>query len=126
MAGTEEITLYDSQGNAVVYIADDESTISTWSGKPVAYLDDGSDNEPNVYGFNGKHLGWFLKGIVRGHDGNAVVGVKPPGFSKFKPFKGFKQFKPFKAFKQFAPFRPFLTNNWSSIPWEEFWLDGGN
>ncbi len=34
-------------------------TIYLWGGKPVAYLSAESDDGFHVYGFNGKHLGWF-------------------------------------------------------------------
>jgi hypothetical protein len=39
------------------------------SGKPVAYLDSDAA-EPGgfmVYGFNGKHLGWFVNGVIWDH-----------------------------------------------------------
>src|SRR5207244_3429043 len=36
----DELSLFDSHGNAVAYVAlPDDSTIYTWVGKPVAYLD---------------------------------------------------------------------------------------
>jgi len=78
----------------------------------VAYLDADSASGFHICGFNGKHLGWFVGGIVRAHDGNAACAVKERLRStQFEPFKGFKQFKPFKGFKEFAPrslqlFRP--------------------
>ena len=55
---TQEISLYDSVGEAVAYIdSDDELNIYLWRGKPVAYLE-----HISLYGFNGKHLGWFKDG----------------------------------------------------------------
>jgi hypothetical protein len=109
----DEITPFDGRGRASAYIApDDEGTIYLWSGKPVAYLDADSASGFHICGFNGKHLGWFVGGIVRAHDGNAACAVKERLRStQFEPFKGFKQFKPFKGFKEFAPrslqlFRP--------------------
>jgi 4-fold beta-flower domain-containing protein len=57
----DETTLFSSQGKPTAYIADD-STIYLWSGKPVAYLYPDSVNDGlNIYGFNGKHLGWFCE-----------------------------------------------------------------
>lgn len=117
-----EETLFNTNGQAVSYIAyDDEETIYMWGGKPVAYLD-GED----IYGFNGKHLGWFQDGILRDHDGNIV------GFNKnaanvslaFEPFKAFKQFKPFRAFKEFAPFKPFYHSSYSQHSLEAFLMRG--
>ena len=68
-ASAEEITLYDSAGEAAAYIDTAErNTIYLWSGEPAAYLrKDGS--VPDIYGFNGRHLGWLEKGIVRDHEG---------------------------------------------------------
>ncbi len=112
--GESEISLYNSNGEAVAYIAvNDDFTIYLWDGEPVAYLDD-----DDVYGFNGKHLGWFSQGIIIDHDGNSPCVIKNsyPGFTQFEGFKGFKSFKPFKGFKNFAPFKPFTSYRFSSIP----------
>jgi hypothetical protein len=129
MLRDEEISLFDSQGTPVAYIAAEreERTIYMWSGQPAAYLDDSSDDEFSIYGFNGKHLGWFVGDVVRDHQGNAVGGTrKMIGSVGFEPFKSFKQFKPFKAFKEFAPFRPYFTTTWSSTPLAEFLMGGAN
>jgi hypothetical protein len=110
----EEITLFDPDGNPVAYVApDDENTIYLWSGKPVAYLEG-----ENIYGFNGKHLGWFEEGIIWDHEGNRVGFIKGtlPVLAKFEPSKASKQFKPFKAFKEFAPFKPFKSTRVSKTP----------
>jgi len=108
----DEVSLYNSKGNAVAYIdVEDDLTIYFWGGKPVAYIDD-----RDVYGFNGNHLGWFSDGAIINHDGDVpcVVKERHPGFTNFEEFKGFKEFKPFKAFKEFSPFKPFETNRFSS------------
>ena len=114
----DEITLFSGSGDAVAYIAvSDELTIYLWSGKPVAYLTEDSSGGFNVYGFNGKHLGWFIGGVVRDHKGDAACAIKEVMPStKFESFKAFKQFKPFKAFKEFAPFRPYFSNSFGQIP----------
>ena len=50
-----EETLFDSGGKPIAYIDHaDEATIYSFAGKPLAYL--GGDN---IFGFNGKHLGWL-------------------------------------------------------------------
>lgn len=125
-AGDEdETTLFGATGNAVAYIAED-LTIYLWSGKPVAYLDQDDAGGFHVYGFNGKHLGWFVRGVLRDQIGAAVGAVKevfrspPTG----EAFKSFKEFKPFKSFKEFAPFRPTFSNEWSETPLKLFLLQG--
>ena len=126
-AQEEETTLFDSNGNPVAYIAleSDEPTIYMWSGKPVAYLESSPSGGFSIYGFNGKHLGWFVKGIARDHDGNGACGVHDVANSpKPEPFKAFKEFKPFKEFKEFEPFRPTFTLKWSSTPCGVFLFEG--
>lgn len=55
-----ETTLYDLKGQAVAYLAHDgDSTIYLWSGPAVAYV-----KEQRIYAWKGKHLGWFIDGIV--------------------------------------------------------------
>lgn len=119
----QDISLFNSEGKAVAYVDTDgdDLTIYLWSGKPVAYL-----YEENIYGFNGKHLGWWVKGIIRDHDGDAVGATKKAinMNTGFEPFKGFKELKPFKSFKEFAPFKPFWSTSWSSESFKIFLLKG--
>jgi hypothetical protein len=119
---TDDLDFYDSRGRAVAYVAaDSDLTIYLWTGKPVAYLD-----KENVYGFNGKHLGWLANGAIYDHDGNIVAASADrfKGTVTTPPIKGFKQFEPFKSFEQFAPFKPFFTLNWSEMPALAFFLGG--
>lgn len=118
----DELDLFDSEGRAVAYLdPTEELTLYLWAGQPVAYLEG-----ENIYGFNGKHLGWYLNGRVFDHDGK-VVAASPRAFSSpVSPagLKSFKQFKPFKSFKEFAPFRPLLSASWSSVPAHVYFLQG--
>jgi len=121
----DEVSLFDSKRKPVAYVAED-LTIYLWSGKPVAYLQKDSSGGVHVYGFNGKHLGWFVKGIVRDHKGKVAGGIKEvfSAPTEFESFKSFKQFKPFKSFREFAPFRPFIANTWSDTSLKLFLLTG--
>ncbi len=113
-----EITLFDVGGNPISYIQISNGTIFLFSGEPVAYLDD----ETNVYGFNGKHLGWFQDGIIWDHNGDSIGFLENTSKSvtKYEPFKSFKKFEPFKSFKEFAPFQPFKSLNISKLSFEQF------
>ena len=123
----DEVTLFNGAGKADAYIAlDDEMTIYLWSGKPVAYLEKDSDSGYHVYGFNGKHLGWFVKGVIWDHEGNGSCAVKEVlRTTEFEPFKAFKQFKPFKSFTQYAPYRPSFTNKFGDTPCRFLLAEGG-
>lgn len=118
-----ETTLFDQNGRPLAYIAtDDDLTIYTFNGEPLAYL----DNKNNIYGFNGRHLGWFEENTIWDHQGQKVGFTKKscPVYTQFEPFKGFKQFKPFKGFKQFAPFKPYKSSIVSNIGLLDFLKEG--
>jgi hypothetical protein len=118
-----ERTLFDNYGNAIAYIAhNDEDTVYLWGGKPVAYV----KNSNQIYGFNGKHLGWYEGDIVRNLAGEKVGfnNKSLPVFSNFEPFKSFKEFKPFKGFTEFAHNKPFYKNTQSGISLSDFFLAG--
>lgn len=92
-----EETLFDIAGVPVAYISfDNDSTIYIWNGKPVAYL-----YEDMIYGFNGKHLGWYVQGEVRNLQGQIC------GFNKFAA-DVYTQFEPYKAYKQYSPYRSYM------------------
>ncbi len=117
-AQAREISLYDSEGEAVAYIdTNDEMNIYLWDGKPVAYLDGSS-----IYGFNGKHLGWFQEGIIWDHKGYAVGFVEGAinKLTKLERLKGLQQLAPLKALQELEPLEPLFTNRWSKVPLEIF------
>ena len=126
-SASDDVTLFDSNGRAVAYIAlDDEMTIYLWGGKPVAYLDSDSRGGFHVYGFNGNHLGWFIGGVIRDHRGDAACAIKEMFQStQPEPFKSFKEFKPFKSFKEFAPFRPAFSSTFSNTTCQFLLASGG-
>ena len=67
VARGEEIALLNRLGVGVAYVDTSDATIYLWSGVPTAYLAGDS-----IYGFTGRHLGWFEEGIVRGNRGKRV------------------------------------------------------
>ena len=124
----EEITLYDSAGEAAAYIdIADRNTIYLWSGEPAAYLlKEGS--VPDIYGFNGRHLGWLENGSVRDHEGLMAGFTKGSlnmhtGQEHYRPQK---MQKPFRAQPEFPPQRPFYRNSFSGTPLRELLMQGRN
>lgn len=64
-----EISLFNKSGEAVAYLIDDyERTIYLWDGQQTAYL----FNERQIYGINGKHLGWFIDGVIFNTHGERI------------------------------------------------------
>lgn len=123
----DEVTLFNGAGKADAYIAvDDELTIYLWGGKPVAYLEKDSSGGYHVYGFNGNHLGWFVKGIIWDHEGKASCATKEAMSStEYEPYKAYKQYKPYKAYTQYAPYRPYFSNSFGDTPCRFLLGEGG-
>jgi len=116
-------TLFNSKGEPVAYISRDQNkTIYTWNGYPVAYL-----NGYNVYGFNGLHLGWLINDIIYDFNGDRI------GFSSSTcPVSVFEEPPKTKAFpvdkirpRYEAPPLPNLGFNISTEDFEEFLRKGG-
>ncbi len=62
-------TLFNRDGRPVAYLhADYHGSIFLWDGHAVAYLYD----DRHVYGFNGRHLGWFVDDILYTNDGARI------------------------------------------------------
>jgi hypothetical protein len=120
-----EVSLYDSEGRPVAYLADD-LTIYLWSGKPVAYFYSGN-GATHVYGFNGKHLGWFDKGLIRDSEGDAACGVKSVvRLPQIEPIKSIKEIKPIKSVREIPPIKPISSMTWGDVPCSIFLALGGD
>jgi hypothetical protein len=122
-----EVPLFDGQGAAVAYIAVEEDlTIYTWSGKPVDYLIADDSGGFHVYGFNGKHIGWFLRGVIWDQAGGASCVVKEAlNSTQLESLKGLKELKPLKSLRELAPLRPLLSNSFGDTPCQFLLAEGG-
>jgi len=71
-----------------------------------------------VWGFNGKHLGWFEDGIIRDLKGYALGCIKGAVDINYnpQPLKGQKQLRPLKSLKELEPIKPLKIDEWSSLP----------
>ena len=87
-----EKSLFNKNGDAVAYLTDDYNrTIYLWDGQQVAYL----FNDRHIYGANGKHLGWFIDGVIFNPSGERIgftANTCPVPPSK-EPIKLKKRFK---------------------------------
>jgi len=113
----EEVALYNNSGTPVAYIStDDASTIYLWSGIPVAYLEE-SAGEANVWGFNGKHLGWFENGVIWDDRGNGACAIEAalPNFGKPQPVKSLRRLKPPKRQHKLTPLKPIISRRFGKI-----------
>ena len=125
----EEINLFDSDGRATAYIVagEEERTIYLWDGKAVAYLDYDAAGVLDVFSFKGAHLGWFVDGVLRDHDGNAACVVKRRmQRNVVEPPKPFKRQKPILNFRDFAPQQPSFNDAWSGTSCHALLSKGAN
>ena len=118
----QEISLYDSRGEAVAYIDfEEEATIFMWEGTPVAFLEkDGQDI--CVFGFNGSFLGWYEDGIIYDKKGY-VVGARKGAISmitKIEGIKGIQRIKPIRPITPITPIQPIWKLSWSNTSLYEF------
>lgn len=117
----QEITLFDSDGKATAYIDASNKTmpIYLWSGEPVAYLYHSQyQNCFSVYGFNGKHLGWFQDGLLIDHQGYIAGFVKGAvnKYTDYEPYKSYKQYLPYKSSPEYEPSKPYRQSYFSTTP----------
>ena len=117
-ATDDEITLFDQSGESVIYIdLDDDLAIYIWEGHATAYLD-GSLNQflrgetLDVYGWNGKHLGWYFDGIIMNHNGDAscVTRERHPGpVTEYVKYVKYVQYVKYVSYV--APVEPIFSNH---------------
>lgn len=114
----EELSLFDGTGRASAYIVTDtDLTIYLWTGEPVAYLVRDRENDFHVYGFNGSHLGWFVRGVIRDRNGDAACALRDViSNPQLEPLKSLKSLKALKSLKELAPLRPLFSNSWGELP----------
>jgi hypothetical protein len=118
---SSEWTLYDHEGRAVAY-ADDGVHIHFFDGRAVGYVKGAA-----IYAYGGAHLGWFLRGWIRDHHGDAVLfaegtlgdgPVRPERWAK--PMRGLKEERPPKGQAENRPGPPLTARSWSEVTPESF------
>lgn len=116
-----EITLFNKLGQPVAYMADDGETIYLWDGRAVAYL-----YEEQIYGWNGKHLGWFANGTIFDIYGlrSGFIKSKSPLVTQMEPLKPVKQIKQVKNVRQVPVAKPVLCYGFSAKNLEEILEEG--
>jgi hypothetical protein len=122
VVNAQEVSLYDSEGEAVAYIDfGEEATIFMWKGTPVAFLEkDGQD--VCVFGFNGSFLGWYEDGIIYDKNGYAV-GARDGAvnmITKIEGIKGIQSITPIRPITPITPIQPIWKSSWSNTSLSEF------
>jgi hypothetical protein len=118
----QEVSLYNSAGEATAYIDyDEDATIFMWDGTPVAFIEkDGSDL--CVFGFNGSFLGWFESGIIYDRSGY-VVGARKGAVGMTTGVERAKRAQratPPRPASPATPAQPAFRSSWSKTSLIEF------
>jgi hypothetical protein len=114
------VHFYDCSGAPIAY-TNDGIHIYRFNGEPVAYF-----YGPSVYGFSGRHLGWFENGLIRDRRGNTIffaqggTGGPMKPITQIAPIKRIRQIKPIKRTRAMRPMRPMKTLSWSQLSADTF------
>lgn len=111
IAKAQQTTIFNQDGYATHYIDQKSHQIFTFSGEPVAIL-----VEENLYSAKGEHLGWYVDGVIRDHDGNISGFVKGAVYVislHLEPLKGPQQYTFFSGSHTYPPSKPYFNNTWS-------------
>ena len=111
-----KLDFYNKKGDLFGY-CDDERTIYTFKGSPVAYID-----KEDLYAFSGKHLGYLEDGNIWDHNGDMLLftDISKFGIGPLKPNKALKPLKelksriPLKGKKVLKSSKPLKSKKWSS------------
>ena len=99
-----------------------EWAIYSLEGEPLAYFWGES-----VYGFNGKHLGWFNDGVMRNHRGR-IVGFWKGALDlrvRIDPWEVEAPLRfPEKSNREMEPTMPVLTDWWATTSLADFLAEG--
>ena len=116
-----ETSLFNQNGKAVAYLADDGETIYLWDGRAAAYL-----AEPRVFGVNGRQLGWFDNGTFFDIYGlrAGFLKSKSPIPTDIEPVKPGKKAQSIRKPRQGGLAKPTMCYGYSNKFLEEILLEG--
>ena len=109
-----QIDFLNCEGEWSVYIdIANDNNIYSWDGEPLAYVDE----DLNIYGFNGKYLGWLENQVMYDTDGEPFACTENAytGYAPYKPYKRYQKYAPYKSYKQYAKYRPYKKNRFSGV-----------
>lgn len=111
-AQAREVSFYDVNGVAAAFIDSENMTVYLWDGEPVAYV-----KGESLYGFNGKHLGWFTESMIWNNQGRPLGYMADAANRAVQPItepKGAKHALPKRAKRQQPTASITLKADWSS------------
>jgi hypothetical protein len=118
--------LYNKDGRAVAYIADNKISVYLYDGTAVGWI----YQESLVFAYSGKFLGWIMYGWMCDPRGNGAFftdrsqGGPRRAVCRPRPIRASRGARPPRRRRQTPPSRPGLTTSWSEISDESFFDPG--
>ncbi len=110
-------TFHDNQGNPILYYKSSENVFFDYAGNSKFYLKRDNLGDVNIYNFNGKHLGWYINGTLRDHQGRIMASETNKLLNvtyKMPPIKPVERIIPIKGVEELAPIKPLWNDQFSS------------
>ena len=118
--------LYNKEGRAVAYIADNKISVYFYDGSPAGWIYQTS----LVYAYSGKFLGWLMYGWMCDPRGNPSfftdrsIGGPKRAVCKPRPVRAARGARPPRRRRRAPPSRPGVSTIWSDISDESFFDPG--
>lgn len=106
--------LYDKRGGVIAFLGENNRIVDL-RGRSIAWIRD-----DNVYNYNGRHLGWWLRDHMRGPDGGVMVWLRgaSPGvmlpIPRLPPMPPLPELEPLRPLPNLPPLRPMRSLSWSA------------
>ena len=108
---------HDNQGNAILYYKQDANIFYDYIGNCKFYLTRDNLGDINIYNFNGKHIGWYVNGTLRDHQGRIMASETNKLINityKMSPMKPLEKSTPLRALEELGPIRPMWVEQFSA------------
>ncbi|MDN7865052.1 hypothetical protein QZM19_16810 [Burkholderia multivorans] len=110
------LALYQKNGAVYAWLDETSGRILDLRGKNLAFVDGDS-----VYGWNGRHIGWWQDGHIRDQNGAVAMftdvasnlGVVAP-VKAVRPVQPIKSIAPIRPVKSVKPIRPVRQLSWAA------------
>ena len=118
--------LYNREGRAVAYIADNNVSIYLYDGSAAGWI----YQESLVFAYSGRFLGWLMYGWLCDPRGKPAfftdrsIGGPKRAVRQPRPIRAARIGRPARRRRQTPPSRPGLTTTWSDISDESFFAAG--
>jgi len=108
---------HDNQGNAILYYNSTANILYDYSGNCKFFYKSDNLGDINIYNFSGKHLGWYINGTLRDHQGRIMASETNKLINvtyRMPPVKHLQKITPLKALEELGPIRPMWVDEFSS------------